>query len=147
MLKEQIDKDYIEAYKSHDEEKVSVLRMVKSSIKNAEIAKKADLSDDEVMVVLKKEIKQRKESAEAYDKGNSAELANKERSEADLIQSYLPAQLSEEEIRNIVKKTLEENNISDKTKMGQAIGIIMKQYGSQIDGGTVSKIINEELNK
>lgn len=147
MLKEQIDKDYIEAYKSHDEEKVSVLRMVKSAIQNARIAKKSELSDDEVVAVLKKEIKQRKESAEAYDKGNNSEAALKERTEAKTIEAYLPSQLSEEKTREIVVEVLTKNNITEKNQMGQAIGIIMKQYGSQIDGGEVSRIVSEELNK
>lgn len=146
MLKDQINKDYLESYKAHEEIKTSVLRLVKSAIQNAEIAKKEALTDDEIVALLKREVKQREESAEVYIKGNNLETAEKERAEAALIGQYLPKQLSETETREIVQKVLKDNAITDKSKMGQAIGLIMKEYGNQIDGKMVASIVSQELN-
>lgn len=145
MLKDQIDKDYIASYKAHEEDKVSVLRMIKSGLQNAEIAKKDKLSDEEIIVILKKEIKQRLEAAETYEKAGETEKKEQELSEIKRIEVYLPKQLDDVQTREIVKKTLAENSISDKSKMGQAIGLIMKNHGSEIDGKTVSRIVAEEL--
>lgn len=145
MLKDQIDKDYLESYKAHDEEKVSVLRMIKSGLQNAEIAKKDKLSDEEVITILKKEVKQRLEAGETYEKAGEAGKKEQELEEIKIIEAYLPKQLDESATREIVKKILAENSITDKSKMGQAIGLIMKDHGSEIDGKTVSRIVAEEL--
>jgi len=145
MLKDQIDKDYLESYKAHDREKVSVLRMIKSGLQNAEIAKKDKLSDEEVITILKKEVKQRLEAGETYGKAGEIEKKDQELNEIKVIETYLPKQLDEASTREIVKKVLSENSITDKSKMGQAIGLIMKDHGSEIDGKTVSRIVAEEL--
>jgi hypothetical protein len=145
MLKDQIDKDYLESYKAGQAEKVSVLRMIKSALQNTEIAKKDKLSDSEVSTVLKKEIKQRLEAAEMYEKAGEIEKKNREYSDVKIIEEYLPKQLDETQTREIVKKTLAENSIIDKSKMGQAIGLIMKEHGSEVDGKIVSRIVAEEL--
>lgn len=146
MLKDQIDKDYLESYKAHNEEKVSVLRMVKSGLQNAEIAKKDKLSDEEVITILKKEVKQRVEAGETYEKAGETEKKEQELKEIKIIEIYLPKQLDEASTREIVKKILSENSIADKSKMGQAIGLVMKDHESELDGKTVSRIVAEELN-
>lgn len=144
-LSDKINQDYISAYKSGEELKVSVLRMVKSSIKNEEISIKEELSDDDIIKVLKKEIKQRKDSAEEYRKADTNDKAEKEESEAKLIESYLPNQLSDEEIRQIIKEMIKETGANDISKMGQIIGAVMAKHGTEADGSIVARIAKEEL--
>lgn len=146
-LKEQIEKDFIEAYKSHEELKVSVLRMLKSSIKNAEIEKKTELNDSDVIAVIKKEVKQRKDSIEAYKEAGRNDSVEQENKEMELLSSYLPSQMSEEEIRTIAEEAITQTNASGMQDMGKVIGNIMQKHGDSVDGGTVSKIVKELLSK
>jgi len=146
MLQDRIEKDYIEVYKAHNEEKVSVLRMIKSSLQNAEIAKKDKLEDEEVIVILKREVKQRNEASETYRSAGKSDVAEREENEIKIIEEYLPTQLGEDEIRTIVQKVISENKL-DKSKTGQAIGMAMKEYHGQAEGSLVAKIVQEELNK
>jgi len=144
-IKDQIEKNYIDAYKSREELKISVLRLVKSALKNEEISKKKELSEDEVIAVLKREAKQRKDSIEEFKKGNKLEAAKKEGSELSIIESYLPEQLSEDDVRNIVIATKDELGISDASQMGKLIGAVMAKHGNSVDGSLVSKIAREIL--
>jgi len=144
-IKEQIEKDFLEAYKAHDELRVSVLRMLKSSIKNAEIDKKTELNDSDVIAVLKKEIKQRKDSIEAYKEAGRAESAEQETKEMELLSSYLPSQMSEEDIRTIAQEAITQTGASGMQDMGKVIGSIMQKHGDSVDGGTVSKVVKELL--
>lgn len=146
-IKEQIEKDFLEAYKSHEELKVSVLRMLKSSIKNAEIDKKTELNDSDVIAVLKKEIKQRKDSIEAYKEAGRAESVEQESKEMELLSSYLPSQMSEEDIRTIAQEAITQIGASGMQDMGKVISSIMQKHGDSVDGGTVSKIVKELLSK
>ena len=144
---EQIEKDYLEAYKAHNELKVSVLRMVKTSLKNAEINKEAELSEEEAIEVLKRELKQRHESAEVYRQNGQNEAADKEEAEIKFIEPYLPAQLSEEETDKIVKNTIAEMGDVDQSKTGLIIGKIMGEYKGKVEGALVSKLVRENLTK
>jgi hypothetical protein len=144
-LKERIEKDYIIAYKEKNELSVSVLRMIKSSIKNAEINLRAELSDAEIIKTLRKEIKQRKESAAEYEKLNHKDRADKEEAEIKIIEKYLPKQLSETETKNIVDDTIRELDAHDLSQTGKVIGYIMGKYGDQVDGGMVAKFVRESL--
>ena len=146
-IKEQIEKDFLKAYKSHEELKVSVLRMLKSSIKNAEIDKKTELNDSDVIAVLKKEIKQRKDSIEAYKEAGRDDSALQESKEMELLSSYLPNLMSEEEIRTIAEETITQTSASGMQDMGNVIGAIMQKHGDNVDGGAVSKVVKELLSK
>lgn len=146
-IKEQIDSDYLNAYKAHEELRVSVLRMIKSSIKNAEIAKKTEISDSDVVAVLKKEIKQRIDSIEAYKKAGREESAAKEKEEMDIISEYLPSQLNEEEIRKIAEDTITQLGASGMQDMGRVIGAIMQKHGDSVNGAVASGIVKELLAK
>lgn len=155
-IKEQIEKDFLEAYKAHDELKVSVLRMLKSSIKNAEIAlrqssgssdNKTELNDSDVIAVLKKEIKQRKDSIEAYKEAARVESVEQETKEMELLSSYLPSQMSEAELRSIAQETITQTGATGMQDMGKVIGSIMQKHGDSVDGGAVSKIVKELLSK
>lgn len=146
-IKEQINADFIAAYKAHDEIRVSVLRMTKSSIQNAEIAKKETLNDSDIVAVLKKEIKQRKDSIAAYKDAGRNESAAQEEKEMEILSSYLPSQMSEEEIRKIAVDKISQLNASGMQDMGKVIGAIMQKHGDSVDGGMVSRIVKELLSK
>jgi hypothetical protein len=147
MLAEKIDQDLITAMKAKEEEKVSVLRMLKAAITNYKIAAQKELDDNDIVTVLQKEIKTRKESAEVYKKGNRPELATKEEKEVKILSAYLPEQVSEEEIRIKAKEIIAKENLSGVENMGKVMGQLMTQFKGKADGGTVSKIVKEELTK
>lgn len=149
-----INEDFLTAYKAHDELKVSVLRLVKSALKNAEIAlrqnsgpsvKEEPLSDEDVILVLKREAKQRRESIEAYNAGKQTEMAEKEESELKIISSYLPEELSKEEVEKIVETKISSLGATNQSQIGQIIGAIMSENKGKIDGSLVSQIVRERL--
>lgn len=142
---EQIASDYLEAYKAHDELKTSTLRLLKSALQNAQIEKKGQLSDDDVVSVLKREAKQRRDSISEFKKAGRNEMALKEENELSIIESYLPEQFTEEKIREIASDAIKQIGATDMSQMGQVIGKIMSEHGSKVDGGTVSKIVRELL--
>lgn len=142
MLKEKIDSDLQGALKSGDAERVSVLRLIKSAIKNAEIAAKTELSEDEVISVLLKEQKKMHDSITQYRAAARQDLAEKEEREAVIVESYLPERMSEAEIRQLIQQKIAE----DKTgNFGKIMGEIMRELGLKADGNTVRKILEEEL--
>lgn len=144
-LKAQIEKDFLEAYKAKQELEISVLRMLKSSLKNAEISAGHPLAHEEIIKVLRKEVKQRDESSAEYSRGGNTEAAQKERNEAEIIQKYLPAQLSEEDVRKSVKEIIEEMGASSMQDMGKVMGFAMKKLGNDADGAMVSRVVRELL--
>lgn len=142
---QKIESDYLKAYKAHDEIKVSTLRMLKTAVKNQEIAQKAPLSDTDATSVIKKEIKQRQESVLAYKNAGRTESAEKEEQEVIILSDYLPVQLSEKEIEEIAQKTIEDIGAKDISQMGQVIGKIMAEHKSNVDGAVVSKVVKHLL--
>ena len=147
MLKETIEQDLIEAMKSHTENVVSVLRMLKSAIHNAEIQKQKELADEDISGVIQSQIKQRNDSVDLYEKGNRQELAQKEKTEIEILKKYLPEQMDETQIREIVKKAISDTNAASIQDMGKVMGAIMPQVKGKADGSLVSKIVKEELSK
>ncbi|MFW0862136.1 MAG: GatB/YqeY domain-containing protein [Candidatus Komeilibacteria bacterium] len=146
-LLQQIDKDRLEAMKAQEELKLSTLRMLSSSIKNAQIAKKAELTDEEVLKVLRTEKKKRIEAAEGFTKGGKPELAEQEMKELGFIEAYLPKAMSEEELNGIVSKVLSEGNFTEMSQFGQAMGAVMKEVAGRADGQAVQAKVKELLNK
>lgn len=144
---EQIEKDFIEAFKAKDEIRKSLLAMIKSAIKNKEIEIQKPLEESDVIDVLTKEAKKRKESAIAYEQGGRPELAEQEKKEIEILNKYLPEQLSEDEVKRIVKETISEINASSMADMGKVIGAIVAKTKGQADGGIISKLVKEELSK
>jgi len=141
----QIDSDITEALKSQDEVKTSTLRMLKSAIHNWQIANKKEPADSEVLAVIQKEIKSRKDSIEMYKKGGRDELANKEQSEVGILEKYLPEQISEEEIRVKVKAIITQVGAKSPQDMGKVMSPLMAELKGKADGTTVSRIVKEEL--
>lgn len=141
---ERIDADLIEAQKNKEELKRDILRLVKSALKNTTIEKGSDLTDEEVIAVLNREVKKRKESIAAYEQANRPELVAAEQAEIDIIQVYLPELMSEDDIRTAVAAYLATNPTTpDKT--GQAMGAMSGQLKGKADMGLVSKILRESL--
>ena len=142
---QQIKSDMKEAMKAGEKEEVSTLRMLISSLNNAKIAGGGELSDDDVIDVLSTEAKQRKESIEAYRDGGRDDLADKEEQELEVVQSYLPEQLDDDEIAEIVDEAIDETGAETRSDMGRVMGKVMPQVKGQADGSKVKDIVMEKL--
>ncbi len=148
-LKDRLRTDLTAAMKARDTLRAGTLRMVLTSITNAEVAGKEarELSDDDVLTVLASEAKRRREAAEAFDEGRRPELAQKERDEAAVIAEYLPAQLSEDEIAEIVSSTIDELGVAgDGMKaMGRVMGAVQARTKGRADNGVVAAQVKRAL--
>ncbi|TAL25249.1 MAG: GatB/YqeY domain-containing protein [Nitrospirae bacterium] len=144
-----INDDLVVSMKSKDELKTTTLRMIKSAVKNAEIAKrgKGDLAEDDIMGVLSTMVKQRKESAEQYEKAARKDLAEKENKEIAIIQEYLPKQLTIEELDEIIKATIQEPGVTGMKEMGKLMKELMPKVKGKTDGKLVNQRIKELLEK
>lgn len=147
MLKEKLQQEMKDALKSGDSKKRIVLGMVLSAIKNKEIEKREELSEEDIVAVVSSEIKKRKDSVEQFEKGGRPELAEGEKKEAEMLMAYMPEQMSEEDVRNEVKKTIAEMGIKDMKEMGKLIGAVMAKVKGKADGQMVSRLVKEELSK
>lgn len=147
MLKEKLQQEMKDALKSGDSRKRTLLGMVLSAIKNKEIEKRGELGDDDVIAVIASEIKKRKDSVEQFEKGGRPELAEGEKKELEMLMVYMPKQMSEDEVRIEVKKTITETGAKDIKEMGKVIGAVMAKIKGKADGQTVSQLVKEELSK
>jgi uncharacterized protein YqeY len=149
MLRDAINNAVKEAMKAKNERALSTLRMVNSTIKNADIEArgqgKPPLSDGDLLSVLQKMIKQRQESVELYDKGGRAELAAQEREEIAIISAYLPKQMSEDEVKSAIGAIISETNAAGIKDMGKVIGALKAKYAGQMDFGKASGLVKAAL--
>ena len=146
-LKEKIKSDLKDAMKSGDSVVRGVLRLLSSDIKNEEISLKKELTDDDVLKILKKDIKRHKESIEQYKTGGREDLAEQEEKELEILEKYMPEQISEEEIRKIVSDVVKKLGATNVSDFGKVMGIAMKEIGGNVDGSLVGKIVKEKLEK
>jgi uncharacterized protein len=150
-LHQKIEEDLKVALKSGDKQAAGVLRFLISAIKNHQIEIKAKdekyLADEEVLAVVKRQAKQRKDSIESYKSGGREDLVEKEEQELSIVSAYMPEQMGESDIRNIVRSKMSELNISDKADFGKLMGSVMQELKGKADGGLVKKIMEEELSK
>ena len=145
-LIEQIDKDYIAAFKAKDDVKKAVLRHLKTAIKNRTVELKGEtLSDDEVLDLVAKQIKQRKDSIEQYNAAGRPELAEIEAVEVEALSGYMPEQLSEEEIAAAIDKAIADLGASSMQDMGKVMKAIAEAYKGQVDGKVVSGLVRARL--
>ncbi len=144
-LKERIKNDLIASLKSGDNVGRSVLRLLNSDIKNEEINKKRELTEEEILKVVKSNIKKRREAIELYKRGNRQDLVRQEENELDVLGKYMPEQMSEEEVRKLVQKVILESGLSGASSFGKVMGMVMKKTGGKADGNLVSRIVKEEL--
>jgi uncharacterized protein len=149
MLRDDINNAVKEAMKAKDERKLSTLRMVNSTIKNADIDARGQgkpaLGDAELLGVLQKMIKQRQESVELYDKGGRAELAAQEREEIAIISAYLPKQMSEAEVKAAIASVIAETNAAGIKDMGKVIGALKAKHAGRMDFGKASGLVKAAL--
>ncbi|OGY08227.1 MAG: hypothetical protein A2782_00415 [Candidatus Blackburnbacteria bacterium RIFCSPHIGHO2_01_FULL_43_15b] len=142
MLTDRLQQQIQVAMRGGDNLRLSTLRLLYSALHNEQIAKMRKLSEEEEMVVIRRQLKQRQEAVEAYEKGGRVELAEKERAEAEILQEFLPKQMSEEEIGRIVDETVAQLDGSD---FGRVMGIVMGKMKGQADGNTVARMVREKL--
>lgn len=144
MLKEKIFEDLKQAMKERNEIKTRVLRLLSSAIKNFEVEKMSPATDEEIGKLILKEMKKRQESILAYKNANREDLALEEEKELEILKEYAPKMLSEEEIREIVKKTIDELNATPKD-FGKVMKEVMSKLKGRADGSLVSKVVKELL--
>jgi|SRR3989344_6258455 len=144
-LLNQINQDLVVAQKGRDKVKVSTLRFLLSNVKNAEIEKRAELSDEEVVLQVQKDAKRHKESIEAFRKAGRDDLLGKEKTELEILSKYLPAQLSREEVERVVNEVIEVSGASSPADMGKVMGQVMGKVGAQADGVVVSQLVRDKL--
>lgn len=145
MLTERIDTDLKAAMKAGESDKLSVLRLLKSALKNKQIELSHELSDEEVLPVIQKEVKQRRESASEFQKGDRPEMAAKELGEAEILTTYLPAQLSDDELMTLVDQVIAETGATTLQDMGKVIGAVMGKTQGQADGARISAAVKLRL--
>jgi uncharacterized protein len=145
MLTEQITNDLRAAMKAREQVKVATLRMVQTSIKNAEVDKRHPLSDEETLEVLAKEAKRRRESITAYEDANRPDLAEKEASELAVLEAYLPEAMSDEELGKLVDEAIAESGATDAKQMGAVMKVLMPKVKGRADGNAVSAMVKQKL--
>ena len=146
-LKEKLQNDLTEAMRARDEVRSSTIRMVLTAIKNEEVSGKEarDLSDAEVITVLSREAKKRREAAEAFDQAGASDRAANEKAEGVIIAEYLPAQLSESEIKEMIAAAITETGATGPQQMGQVMKLIQPKIAGRADGGIVSSLVKAAL--
>jgi uncharacterized protein YqeY len=146
-LKEQLRADMVAAMKSKDELRLSTLRMTLSAITNEEVSGKAarELSDDDVLKVLAREAKKRREAATAFDDAGRTELADKERAEGAVLDEYLPTQLGDDEIAAIVTAAIASTGAAGPQAMGQVMKVVQPQVAGRAEGGRIAAEVRRQL--
>ena len=146
-LKEKLQNDLTEAMRARDEVRSSTIRMVLTAIKNEEVSGKEarDLSDAEVITVLSREAKKRREAAEAFEQAGAKDRADNEKAEGVIIAGYLPEQLSEAELKEMIASAIKETGATGPQQMGLVMKSIQPKIASRADGGTVSSLVKAAL--
>ncbi|MGB9609191.1 MAG: GatB/YqeY domain-containing protein [Minisyncoccia bacterium] len=146
MLKQKIQEDLIAALKNKDQLKLNTLRFVTSRIKNQEIEKKADLNDEEVIIILKKFAKELKESIEASKKANRQELVEENQKQLTIVSAYLPEEISDDQLKQEIEKIIADNKALYDQNPKAIIGLCMKSLKSKADPSRIIKVLNTYVN-
>ena len=141
MLRQKLQDDSVAALKSGDKTRLNVLRFILAQIKNKEIDKRSDLNDEEVLVVLRKVIKELKESVEAFEKGGRKDLLDDNKQQLEIASVYLPAEISDSDLKGEIEKVIKENQSVFDNNQKAIIGICMKQLKSKADPGRIMKVL------
>jgi uncharacterized protein len=145
-LLERLNNDMKQAMKNKERDRLSVIRMVKAALQNEGIkAGNQELTEDEELTVLSRELKQRKDSLQEFENAGRIDLVDKIRTELGYVEAYMPEQLSEDEINSIVKQTIEEVNASSKADMGRVMGALMPKVKGKADGTVVNRLVQQHL--
>lgn len=144
-LLERINSDMKQAMKNKEKDKLSVIRMIKSSLQNEAIKLGHELSEEEELTILSREVKQRKDSLHEFDKAGREDLVEKVRTELQYVELYMPKQLTEEEVSEIVKQAILETGASSKAEMGKVMSVVMPKVKGKADGSLVNKLVQQHL--
>lgn len=145
-LLERLNDDMKQAMKNKEKEKLSVIRMLKAALQNEAIKHgKSQLSEDEELTVLSRELKQRKDSLQEFENAGRSDLVEKTKAEIQIVELYMPKQLTEEELTQIVKETIAEVGATSKADMGKVMGAIMPKVKGKADGSLVNKLVQQHL--
>lgn len=144
-LSERLAEDLKQAMKGRDKVRLSVLRMVKSAMQNAAIEARRDLTEDEILAVVRREVKQRNDTLATIAGGGREEAEREIHAEIAILEEYLPAQLGEEELRRLILRVVRETGAASKADMGKVMPLAMKEVGGRADGKTVNRLVQEVL--
>lgn len=144
-LKEQLMADLKDAMKSKDKMKKSVITMIRASIKQFEVDNRAELSDEQILDIMFKQVKQKRDAIVEFEKGDRADLVDEAKAEIEVLMNYLPKQLTEDEIRVLVKEAVEAVGATSPKDMGKLMGALMPKIKGKADGKVVNKIVREYL--
>ncbi|QQS27176.1 GatB/YqeY domain-containing protein [bacterium] len=145
-LDQTLETDLLEAMKARDEIRVQVLRLVKAALKNQEIEVKGDLTPQQMLAVLQKEAKKRHDSITQYEAAGRDDLVRQERAELEILDEYLPDQVSTEEMREAVRQAITDADDNSAT-MGQVIAQVREKFSGAVDGAALAAMVREELQK
>ena len=147
-LLERLNKNMVQAMKQKDKDTLGVIRMVKASIQNETIKLgKESLSEDEELTILSRELKQRKESLQGFDAAGRDDLVKKAQFDIDILQEYLPKQLSNDELEEIVEQVIQETNAKSMKDMGRVMGKVVPLTKGKADGSKIKEIVETKLNQ
>ena len=144
-LEEKLRNDMKDALKTGQKEKLSTLRTALAQVKDERIKKRTDLSDEDIIAVLMRAVKSRKDSIEMYKQGGRQDLVDKETAELEVLQSYLPEQMSEEEIKKVIAEIVESSGAADMKDIGKVMGPVMAKLKGKADGKLVQQIARSLL--
>ena len=149
MLEDLIKEELVKSMKERDALRVSTLRMIVASIKDLEISRRSSnsnqIKDEDIIQILSKMMKQRREAAETYEKGGRKDLQDKENEEIKIIEGFMPNQLSDKETHEIVNDILNENDFKEMRDMGSVMSILKEKFSGKMNLGLASKIVKEKL--
>ena len=144
-IKQTISEDMKTFMRAKDTARLGAVRLLQASIKQKEIDDRVELTDDQVLSVIKKMLKQRKDSIEAYQKADRQDLIDQEQLEIDVLSKYMPEPLTDDEVSKIIDKVISEVNATDMKDMGKVVGVLKSKISGSADMGQVSKIVREKL--
>lgn len=145
LTSETITKELQTAMKAGDKTRVSVLRLLSSSVKNAEVDKRRKLTPDEMVEVVSREVKRREEAAAEFERGNRGDRADSEMQEAEILRKWLPEQLSEEELKTLIDGAAAQTSASGLSDVGKVMGVLMPKVKGRADGKMVSELVRRKL--
>jgi len=146
MLKDVLNKDLKKYMKEKNTLALNAVRSIISEIKNKEVEKGAELTEEEIVQLIRKQIKMREDSIEQFERADRNDLAEKEKKELEILQEYLPEQLSDEELRKIIEETINEANATSKKDFGKVMKLVIQKVQGRADGKKISEILSTLLN-
>jgi uncharacterized protein YqeY len=145
MIAQNINQQIADALKAHDALRLSTLRMLSSSFNYERINKQHDLTEEEELEVVRKEAKKRRDSIDAYKAAGRQDLVDKETAELAILEEYLPAQMTDDEVEKLVDEAIAETGATGMSDMGKVIGLVMKKANGNADGGKVAGLVKQKL--